>query len=542
MRRLLAIAAGLVILGLAPVQAVAHDPDPIFTGGLYTQNKVLQYRWTTSGTPPLDMKGAIHAARDDSNASRKSKAPSFDYDTGAGNVIYYGIDVPCGTNGLACFRRDTPDWFGMWFRPNGYRFEWGTLRWCELSGSPDGCYDAENIALDEFGHVLVLDHHENYADDSDYKDAVVQTYSRTKPKAGYNAHVYGRCDVASLQQAYDLASYTTLYSTCFDVPTEVTLSVERHVCPLGIDGDLHRDPHERGRGPPLEQPDERPDRRPPAADVIGVERCHDAGRDLDQRDVPGKPDRALDPGLPVPVPRAIQRGRRDRRLAGDHDQRVVDVLRVWLPEIDHPHQVSTREAPSMPSSLVRRSALVGPLVLAGLVAGCGTGGRPPLGGPSILPATSSPSVAAIRDRDTRRLRLGHGWTHAGSDRRLVRAADGAPRRGDPARRAGRSGISARTPGARKGRTPPGSCRTAARSRRPGTPVSVTFDPSGAPPAWTVRWAPITAAGAGDVASASQGTDEVTFAVPDQAGAWSLQVEARFGTGHGATWYWRVDVE
>ena len=83
MRRLLAIVAGLVVLAVAPVQAVAHDPDPIFTGGLYTQNKVLQYRWTTSGTPPLDMKLAIHAARDDSNASRKSKAPSFDYDTGA---------------------------------------------------------------------------------------------------------------------------------------------------------------------------------------------------------------------------------------------------------------------------------------------------------------------------------------------------------------------------------------------------------------------------------------------------------------------------
>jgi hypothetical protein len=224
MRRLVAILAGLVLLAAGPVQAVAHDPDPIFSGGLYAQNKVLQYRWTTSGTPPLDMKGAIHAARDDSNASRKSKAPSFDYDTGASNVIYYGADVPCGTNGLACFRRDTPDWFGMWFRPNGFRFEWGTLRWCELSGA-DGCYDAENIALDEFGHVLVLDHHDNYADDSDYKDAVVQTYSRTKPRAGYNAHAYGRCDVAALQQAYDLSSYTTLYSTCFDVPTEVTLRV-----------------------------------------------------------------------------------------------------------------------------------------------------------------------------------------------------------------------------------------------------------------------------------------------------------------------------
>jgi hypothetical protein len=224
MRRVVSSLLVALLLAVATTPVAAHGPDPILGGGLFAQNKVLQYRWTSSGTPPLDMKLAIHAARDDSNASRKSKSPTFDYDTGASNVIYYGSTVPCGTNGLACFRRDTPDWFGMWFRPNGTRFDWGTLRWCELSGSPDGCYDAENIALDEFGHVLVLDHHDNFNDDSDYKDAVVQTYSRTKPRAGYNAHSYGRCDVAALQQAYDIQTYTTLYSTCFDVPTVVTLS------------------------------------------------------------------------------------------------------------------------------------------------------------------------------------------------------------------------------------------------------------------------------------------------------------------------------
>jgi hypothetical protein len=224
MTRVLGSLLAVVLTAAMTAPAVAHGPDPILSGGLFTQNKVLQYRWTSSGTPPLDMKGAIHAARDDVNASRRSKSPSFDYDTGATNVIYYGTDVPCGTNGLACFRRDTPDWFGMWFRPNGYRYDWGTLRWCELSGA-DGCYDAENIALDEFGHVLVLDHHDNFNDDSDYKDAVVQTFSRTKPKAGYNAHAFGRCDVAALQQAYDIQSSTTLYSTCFDVPTVVTLAV-----------------------------------------------------------------------------------------------------------------------------------------------------------------------------------------------------------------------------------------------------------------------------------------------------------------------------
>ena len=54
--------------------------------------------------------------------------------------------------------------------------------------------------------MLGLDHHDNLADDSDYGDAVVQTYSRTKPRAYYNAHVFGRCDIATLQQVYDVAS------------------------------------------------------------------------------------------------------------------------------------------------------------------------------------------------------------------------------------------------------------------------------------------------------------------------------------------------
>jgi hypothetical protein len=81
--------------------------------------------------------------------------------------------------------------------------------------------------LDELGHVLVLDHHENFGDDRDYDDAVVQTYSRTKPKAGWNAHAFGRCDVATLQQQYDVPSASALYSTCLDVPTELSIAASR---------------------------------------------------------------------------------------------------------------------------------------------------------------------------------------------------------------------------------------------------------------------------------------------------------------------------
>lgn len=226
--RLVAVAAAssiAIIMGATALPALAHSPDPVLGGGIFGQNQTLDYRWGSGGTPPTAIKTAINLAADDSNASRKSKAAVFDYDSGGGNTIYYGTSVPCGVNGLACFRRSAPDSFGIWLRENGHRYDWGTLRWCEMTGDPNGCYDAENITLDELGHVLGLDHHVNYSDDSDYLDAVVQTYSHAKPKTGWSAHVFGRCDVATLQQQYDVASSTTLYSTCLDVPTVLTARV-----------------------------------------------------------------------------------------------------------------------------------------------------------------------------------------------------------------------------------------------------------------------------------------------------------------------------
>ncbi len=228
MRRLAAVGvSAFTLLGLVagtPGPAGAHSPDPVLAGGLFAQNANLRFKWATGGTPPAAMRTAINDAAAASNASRKSKAPTFTYDTAGSNTVYYGVEVPCGVNGLACFRRDAPTWFAISFRENGHRFDWGTLRWCEMNGDPTGCYDAENVMLDELGHVLGLDHHVNFADDSDYRDAVVQTYTHAKAKVGWNAHVFGRCDVATLQQQYDVASWTTLYSTCLDVPTRTTLA------------------------------------------------------------------------------------------------------------------------------------------------------------------------------------------------------------------------------------------------------------------------------------------------------------------------------
>lgn len=214
----LALGASLVI---APA-ALTATPDP-FMGHPFDRNQVLTYQWGAGGAPPTAIKAAIRDAIEDANATRESRAPTFAYARGADSTITYGVSAPCGENGLACFRRDAPTWFAVYLRENGHVFDWGTLRWCEATGRPKGCYDAENITLDELGHVMGLDHHQNLPDDSDYGDAVVQTYSRVKPEDFYNAHALGRCDVATLQQVYDVLNTSTRYSTCLDVPSETTI-------------------------------------------------------------------------------------------------------------------------------------------------------------------------------------------------------------------------------------------------------------------------------------------------------------------------------
>jgi len=221
-----ALLAGLLAIGAsAPAPITAHGPDPVFAGGPFGQNKVLEFRWRTGAVPPSAIRTAILAGAQDVTESRASRAATFVYATDGPNPIGYGVDATCGSNGIACFTRTAPYSFTMWFREQGHVFDWGTLKWCQMyTTAPNGCYDVENVALDEFGHVEILAHHVNHASGSDYRDAVVQTYSRTKPSDGYNAHVFGRCDVASLQREYDMLSWSAKYSTCLDLDTALSLS------------------------------------------------------------------------------------------------------------------------------------------------------------------------------------------------------------------------------------------------------------------------------------------------------------------------------
>ena len=174
-----ALVAALLLVG--PL-AVAHGPDPLLGTTPWGFDQVVGYQWQSGATPPSWMAAAIDAGAADVGSSKNSRAASFVRVSSSSSEIAYGGAVPCSSYGIACMNRTgVPSSFdGMWFRPYGWAFDWGTLRWCQGQSTPTtGCYDAENVALDEFGHIEMLGHHVNLDDESDFQDAVVQFAARS---------------------------------------------------------------------------------------------------------------------------------------------------------------------------------------------------------------------------------------------------------------------------------------------------------------------------------------------------------------------------
>ncbi len=219
-------AAAALTLPVGP--ALAHGPDPVLGTATWGQNEVVPYHWSSIGVPPSWMAAAIEAGAGDVGESRASRAAVFVRAASAPATIAYGGSyVPCSWYGIACMDRTgmSNGTFGVWFRPQGWAFDWGYLRWCQgLSTPANGCYDAENVALDELGHVEILGHHVNYSDESDFTDAVVQYAARSRPSTGWNQHAFGRCDVARLQLEYERSNPSSPVSTCLSLATTAVLS------------------------------------------------------------------------------------------------------------------------------------------------------------------------------------------------------------------------------------------------------------------------------------------------------------------------------
>lgn len=223
MRRVVAALAVALVASAAAVGGVAATAPTPAGGTVWNPDQHVSFRWKEGDEPPSWMRAAINAAADDSNDSRDSKAAVLSQsDIGASWIGYTGR-IP--TNwAIAYTVRSVPNYFTMRFRPQGYPLDWGKLRWCQFYGSPPaGCYDAEMIALHEFGHVQTLDHPDD-ADVTAWTDTVMHWAPKTKAKAGWNQHEFGGCDVARLQIRYEPLSSSAPISTCLDLGTNLSLT------------------------------------------------------------------------------------------------------------------------------------------------------------------------------------------------------------------------------------------------------------------------------------------------------------------------------
>ena len=210
--------------------ASANSPDPIFGGSLFDRDQPLIYSWQTGKVPPTWMQNGINAGAENSRKltlatnAQGTRIPTFTYGSGGTSKISME-QTPCNPSNLlaiACMTRSAPNSFTVKLNKHDMQLQGFTLKWCSgyafetppASEPASGCYDVANITLDELGHVAILDHHDNSVAGSTYTDAVVQAFSRTKDGDGWNADVYGRCDVASLQAQYGMTTSSKLYSTC----------------------------------------------------------------------------------------------------------------------------------------------------------------------------------------------------------------------------------------------------------------------------------------------------------------------------------------
>lgn len=218
---ILAVAIGLAFT-TSTGTALATPPTPAGGPG-WAPSQAVKFRWKEDMLPPAWILDALNAAVGDSNASRASRAAVLAQQDGADSWIGYSADIP-SAYAIAYTVANQPSWFHVRLRPQGYVLDWGTLRWCQFYADPPaGCYDAELITLHELGHVQTLDHPDE-ALVTDWLDTVMHAAPKSKAKAGWNAHAYGPCDVARLQITYRTLTTSTPYSSCLDLPTELSLN------------------------------------------------------------------------------------------------------------------------------------------------------------------------------------------------------------------------------------------------------------------------------------------------------------------------------
>jgi hypothetical protein len=217
----------------ALIPAGAPRPVPFFGAGGWPKGTTLPFDWVSSARPPEWARDPLIAAADDASTTTHAAGPTFVFRTTAPERIRYSAAFPdfC-RSGIACAWRNMPISWSIYVRPQGTDFAWGTLRWCQKTPG-DGCFDLRRVALHEFGHVVGLDHPENHGYRLAPSDTVMQAVTPARPNAGSSRHSFGPCDVASLQEVYDVPDNRTPISACNTVATTLALSSSRGSVPPG---------------------------------------------------------------------------------------------------------------------------------------------------------------------------------------------------------------------------------------------------------------------------------------------------------------------
>ena len=210
-----------------------RDPTPVPIFDRWGSWQVLQFRFHTTDASPSWMRGAILAAAEDATDTSRALSPIFIPTDGSANgTIRYTTAFPSGcSTSIACASHDGTSWT-LRMRPHGYDFRWGNLRWCERA-SGTGCFDAEHVALHEFGHAIGLGHPESEGYHLPPHATVMHQVTPAQPEAAWDRHAFGSCDVASLQEQYGLPTMSTSIASCNDVQTVLTLDVSDTTAVVG---------------------------------------------------------------------------------------------------------------------------------------------------------------------------------------------------------------------------------------------------------------------------------------------------------------------
>ncbi|MBA2489944.1 MAG: hypothetical protein H0V36_11610 [Chloroflexi bacterium] len=216
---------GSVLLPAPEPREVESKPVPESERDVWPDDKILRFRWADT-IPPSWMRGGILAAAADVAESRESNAPSFTYDAqGPDTVRITSRLTGSCSQALACATRDIPHYWVVRFRPHGYEFPWGTLRWCEAYGTPPtGCFELERTAIHEFGHVIGLGHPAD-AMRLGPLETVMHDTIPARPATGWSLHEFGPCDVARLQRRYALPHSGARLAVCDRVETALAVRV-----------------------------------------------------------------------------------------------------------------------------------------------------------------------------------------------------------------------------------------------------------------------------------------------------------------------------